>query len=93
MKKVVVLALALVLAFALSLCLPVLASDGTGSGVYSSVWDLDGKRIGVQVGTDYELVVADMLRTPRSASSSPSPIWRRRWNPIRSTASRETNPL
>ena len=61
MKKVVVLALALVLAFALSLCLPVLASDGTGSGVYSSVWELDGKRIGVQVGTDYELVVADML--------------------------------
>ena len=58
-KKSIALALALLLA--LALCMPVLAADETTEGVYSSLWELNGKRIGIQVGTDYELIVWDLL--------------------------------
>ena len=53
-------ALALMLLLTLALCPTALADNSTG-GVYQSLSDLNGKRIGIQVGTDYELIVWDLL--------------------------------
>ncbi|MBR6164332.1 MAG: ABC transporter substrate-binding protein/permease [Clostridia bacterium] len=59
MRKWVALALVLMLALAAALPLP--AESSAQEGIFTSLWQLNGKRIGVQVGTDYELLVEKLL--------------------------------